>query len=54
MVWLIQPDNGFQRLHQYLAADLPVGTTIASVDDSPPLTAGTTFWALSDHYRVGA
>jgi hypothetical protein len=53
VVWLIQPDNGFQRLRQYLAAHIPAGTTIASVDDSPPLTAGTTFWALADHYRVG-
>ena len=53
-VWLIQPDNGFQRLRQYLAAHIPAGTTIASVDDSPPLTAGTTFWGLADHYRVGA
>ena len=53
VVWLIQPDNGFQRLSQYLAAHIPAGTTIASVDDSPPLTAGTTFWALSGHYRVG-
>jgi 4-amino-4-deoxy-L-arabinose transferase-like glycosyltransferase len=53
VVWLIQPDNGFQRLRQYLAAHVPAGTTIASVDDSPPLTAGTTFWALADRYRVG-
>ena len=50
VVWLIQPDNGFQRLRQYMAAHIPAGTTVASVDDSPPLTAGTTFWALSDHY----
>jgi hypothetical protein len=53
VVWLIQPDNGFQRLRQYLAAHIPAGTTIASVDDSPPLTAGTTFWALADRYHVG-
>lgn len=54
VVWLIQPDNGFQRLRQYMAAHLPAGTTVASVDDSPPLTAGTTYWALSDRYDVGA
>jgi hypothetical protein len=53
VVWLIQPDNGVQRLRQYLAAHVPAATVIASVDDSPPLTAGTTFWALADHYRVG-
>jgi hypothetical protein len=53
VVWLIQPDDGIQRLRQYMAAHIPAGTTIASVDDSPPLTAGTTFWTLSDRYRVG-
>ncbi len=53
VVWLVRPDNGVQRLRQYLAAHVPAGTVIASVDDSPPLTAGTTFWALADHYRVG-
>jgi Dolichyl-phosphate-mannose-protein mannosyltransferase len=54
VVWLVQPDNGFQRLRHYLTAHIPAGTTIASVDDSPPRTAGTTFWGLADHYRVGA
>ncbi len=53
VVWLLQPDNGVQRLRQYLAAHVPAGTVIASVDDSPPLTAGTTYWALNDDYRVG-
>jgi hypothetical protein len=53
VVWLIQPDDGIQRLRQYMAAHIPAGTTVGSVDDSPPLTAGTTFWALSDRYRVG-
>ena len=53
VVWLVQPDNGIQRLRQYMAAHIPAGTTVASVDDSPPLTAGTTFWALSDRYTVG-
>ncbi len=53
VLWLLQPDNGMQRLRQYLAAHVPAGTVIASVDDSPPLTAGTTYWALSDRYRVG-
>jgi hypothetical protein len=53
VVWLIQPDDGIQRLRQYMAAHIPAGTTVASVDDSPPLTAGTTFWVLGDRYRVG-
>lgn len=53
LLWLLRPDDGYARLLQYMAAHVPAGSGVASVDDSPPQTHGTTFWALSGHYRVG-
>jgi len=51
--WAAVPDNGYPRLRQYLAAHVPAGSAVISVDDSPPSTRGTTYWLLSDRYRVG-
>ena len=49
--WLVQPDNGYARLRQYLAAHVPAGSAIIAVDGTNE--RGITEWALSDRYRVG-
>ncbi len=54
VVWLLRPDDGYAQLRAYMTAHVPAGAGVASVDDSPPLTLGTTHWALGDRYRVGA
>jgi Dolichyl-phosphate-mannose-protein mannosyltransferase len=53
LVWLLHPDDGYTRLSQYMAAHIPSGSTVTSVDDSPPQTRGTTYWLLGRRYQVG-
>jgi 4-amino-4-deoxy-L-arabinose transferase-like glycosyltransferase len=49
--WLTQPDNGYARLRQYLAAHVPAGSAIVAADGTSE--RGISEWALSDRYRIG-
>jgi 4-amino-4-deoxy-L-arabinose transferase-like glycosyltransferase len=49
--WRLQPDNGYVRLRQYMAAHIPEGTTVIAVDGTRQVL-GTTFRMLHGWYRV--
>jgi len=49
--WLLQPDDGYAQLLQYMAAHVPAGATVTAFDGTAE--DGITQYALGDRYRVG-
>jgi hypothetical protein len=49
--WLLQPDDGYSELLQYMAAHVPAGASITAVDGTTE--SGITQYALAGRYRVG-
>lgn len=49
--WLLQPDNGYARLSQYMAAHVPAGAAVIAIDGTNE--RGVTEWVLPGRYHVG-